>query len=196
MGDPRIVWNGNNLDFPGRLTGWEKHLRTDREFGRSGGGVAVVQMHHHFFEIVVEINNFDNRTFYNDLIAFWVWAGRGEQFAFALDSAKVANLTLNGAAAAGQKDIPLADTSSVVVGDTYLLREAAGDKMEVIEVASITTNVKAVAVSNLKYGYLTGDVFRATDYFPKLKTPDADLPAEEIITTFAFGPLKMVEDRG
>jgi hypothetical protein len=196
MGDPRITWNGNALDFPGRLTAYRKRLRTDREFGRSGGGVAATQMHHRFYEVMAEVNNFDSRAFYNDLVAFWSWASRGKQFAFALDSAKVVDLVLNGAAAAGQKDIPLADTSSVVVGETYLLREAAGDELEIIEVASITANVKAVAVNNLKYGYLTGDVFRSPDYFPKMVTPDADLPAEEIITTFALGPLNMIEDRG
>jgi hypothetical protein len=86
-----------------------------------------------------------------------------------------------------------------VVGKRYLLREAAGDEEEIIKVASITTNVKAVADVNLKYGYLTGDVFRSLDYFPKVVSLDSDIPlqvpGEDHVTTYTFDHL-MREDKG
>lgn len=195
MANPRITWNSNALDFPHPLTGYDWRRRCDRAFDVSSGRVSAVGVRSSFDEVRAQLSNFDDAQFAADLEAFWSWARRGNQFAFALDSADVVNLALSGAAAAGQKDIPLADTSSVVVGRKYRLREVAGDEEEVFQVASVTTNVKAVAVNNLKYGYLTGDVFRSLDYFPKMVVPDGDLPLSRLITTYALDFL-MTEDKG
>jgi hypothetical protein len=199
MGNPSIVWNGNTLAFPHPLTAYGWRTRSDRQLNISGGGVAVTGHRHAYDEVRAQLARFEDALFAADLRAWWAWARRGGQYAFALDAAEVVNLALNGAAAAGQKDIPLADTSSVVVGKRYLLREAAGDEEEIIKVASITTNVKAVADVNLKYGYLTGDVFRSLDYFPKVISLDSDIPlqvpGEDLVTTYTFDHL-MREDKG
>ena len=195
MGNPQIIWNGNTLTFPGPLTGYDAGVDADRELAFSGGRVAAGLLHSIGDTVRIELGNFDDAQFEADLRAWWSWAAQSKQYAFALDSADVVNLTLSGAAAAGQKDIPLADTSSVVVGRRYLLREAAGPEEEVITVASITANVKAVAVANLKYGYLTGDRFRAIDFFPKMVSMDAKKPWLQHYTTWSLEHL-MAEDRG
>ena len=195
MGNPAITWNGNTLAFPGPLTRYDADVDADREIAFSGGRVSATLLHSMGDTVHIETGNFDDAQFEADLRAWWSWAAQGKQYAFALDSADVVNLTLNGAAAAGQKDIPLADTSSVVVGRRYLLREAAGPEEEIIQVASIVANVKAVAQANLKFGYLTGDRFRAIDYFPKMVSLDEKKPWRQHFTTWSLEH-SMAEDRG
>jgi hypothetical protein len=192
---PQIVWNGNTLAFPGPLTGYRWRRPCDRQMDVSSGRVSAVGVRSSFDEVRAQLSNFEDEQFARDLEAWWSWARRGNQYAFALDPADVVDLALSGSAPPGQKDIPLANTSSVVVGRRYRLREVAGDEEEVFQVASVTTNVKAVAQNNLKFGYLAGDVFRSLDYFPKVVSGDNDIPLEQRITTFAFDHL-MLEDRG
>jgi len=195
MANPQIVWNSNVLSFPGPLTSYQSRRRCDRSFDFSAGRVAATGVRSSYDEVRAILGNFDDAQFAADLVAWISWARRGNQYAFALDSADVVNLALSGAAAAGQKDIPLAVTASVVVGRRYRLREVAGDEEEIIQVASVTLNTKATAVNNLKYGYLTGDAFRSPDYFPKMVAADGDQPWDQLITTYSFDHL-MTEDRG
>ncbi len=195
MGNPQIVWNGNTLAFPGPLTAYQADLDPDREIDFSAGRVAASILHSLGDKLRVELGNFADAQFEADLDAWWSWASQGKQYAFALDSADVVDLTLSGAAAAGQKDIPLANTSSVVVGARYRLREAAGPEEEIVTIASVTVNVKATAVSNLKFGYVTGDIFRSRDYFPKMVSVDSKKPWMEHLTTWTLDH-QMAEDRG
>jgi hypothetical protein len=195
MGATQINWNGNTLVFPGPLTDYLRKLRSDGETDVSGGGVVAGLLHHYYFQVQAQLARFTDAQFRSDLEAFWSWAEQRKQFAFALDAADVVDLVLNGSAAAGQKDIPLADTSTVVVGKEYRLREAAGPEFEVIKVASIVTNVKAVAQNNLKFGYVSGDSFRSLDYFPKMVALDADEPVIEHPTNWTL-ELLMREDKG
>jgi hypothetical protein len=195
MANPQIVWNGNTLAFPGPLTGYAWRSRADRSMDVSAGRISATGLRSSYDEVRVQLANFDDVQFYMDSQAWWSWARRGKQYAFALDSADVVDLALSGAAAAGQKDIPLAVTAAVVVGRRYRLREAAGDEEEIVQIASVTTNVKATAQVNLKYGYLTGDVFRSLDYFPKVVSADSDKPFSQGFTTYALDHV-MTEDRG
>jgi hypothetical protein len=196
MGNPQIVWNGNTLAFPGPLTAYDPDIEADGDLAFSGGRVAAGILHSLGDVVEIELANFEDAQFEADLRAWWAWAAQKKQYAFAFDSADVVNLALNGAAAAGQKDIPLADTSSVVVGRSYLLREAAGPEEEIIQVASVTVNVKAVAQNNLKFGYITGDKFRAIDYFPKMVSLDTKhRPWRQHFTTWSLTH-RMAEDRG
>lgn len=196
MGNPAIIWNGNTLAFPGPLTDYNADIEADGELAFSDGRVAAGILNSLGDIVEIELANFDDAQFEADLVAWWSWASQRKQYAFAFDSADVVNLALNGAAAAGQKDIPLADTSSVVVGRRYLLREAEGPEEEIIQVASVTTNVKAVAVNNLKNGYLTGDKFRTRDYFPKMVSLDTkNKPWRQHFTTWSLMH-RMAEDRG
>ena len=81
------------------------------------------------------------------------------------------------------------------VGRKYLLREGAGPEEEVIQIASITTNVKATAQNNLKFDYLAGDKFRSIDYFPKMVSLDKNKPWRQNLTTWSLKH-QMTEDRG
>lgn len=196
MANPAIVWNGNTLSFPHAPTLYRATPRTDRAVERSAGVVHATGLVSHYDELNVGFDNFEDAQFAADVVAFWSWARRGNQYAFALDTADMVDLDLSGAAAAGQKDIPLADTSSVVVGRRYRLREEVGGEEEIVQVASVTVNVKAVAVNNLKFSYSTGDQFRSPDYFPKMISMDSDLDlTRPRPTTYSFHH-RMVEDRG
>jgi hypothetical protein len=195
MGNPAIVWNGNVLTFPGPLTRYDLNVEGDSELEFSAGRVAAGLLHSMGDLLEIELADFDDAQFEADLGAWWSWASQKKQYAFAFDAADVVDLVLNGGAAAGQKDIPLANTSSVVVGRKYLLREAAGPEEEVVQVDSIVTNVKAVALNNLKYGYLTGDRLRSRDYFPKMVSLDNERPWRLHFTTWSLLH-RMAEDRG
>jgi hypothetical protein len=195
MANPQIVWNGNTLSFPGPLTGYQWKRRTDRQMDISGGRVAATGVRSSYDEVRIQLENYEDVQFAYDLEAFFAWARGGRQYAFALDPADVVNQALTGGAAAGQKDIPLNPTAAVVAGRRYRLRQIVGDLEEVIQVASVTLNTKATAVSNLKHSYLTGDIFRSLDYFPKMVSADSDLPNAQRITTYALDHL-MTEDKG
>lgn len=179
MANPRLTWNGNSLDFPGPLTGYSNQPVSDRSMARSHGVTHATNLLASFRRLRIQLSRFQDVAFWDSLVAWWAWAVQGNPYAFALDSADVVDLALSGGAAAGQKDIPLANTSSVVVGRKYRLRQAGGHNEEIIQVDTITTNVKATALANLKFTYVTGDVFRSQDYFPKLVSLDTDRPAEE-----------------
>jgi len=186
LGLPKIVWNGNTLSFPGKPTLYRYQRRAVRDLVFSGGGVSDVNLHHQFDEVRIALENFEETQFEADLHAWWSWAARGQPYQVALDDSETADTTLDGSAAAGQKVIPLTSTTGITAGKKYLIRESAGEEEEIVEVASISAGVSVTALNNLKFGYLTGDIFRSRDYFPKMVSLDSDLPVQELITTFAF----------
>lgn len=196
LGNPRIVYNGQTISFPHPPTAYLYERLADVEFGVSGGGVANTALHHQYDQIRVEMDHFDNRPFEQKLWAWWSWVVRGKAYEFALDDTETKDTVLNGAAAAGQKDLPMANTSGITVGKQYVVREIAGEEEELIEVASITTNVKVVAVDNLVYGYASGDIFRARDFFPKMVSDDkGKRPWIQNLTTFTLDH-RAREDKG
>ena len=183
MGNSVITWNGNALNFPGPLTG-ASGLDGPKSRGKvqmSDGKVHATQLTALFDEPVIELANFDNAEFEADLHAWWSWAVRGNQYAFAVDVDDQIDTTLDGAAAAAQKVIPLTSTAGIVVGIKYMVREAAGNEYEVIEVASISAGVSVTAVNNLKFSFASGDIFRSRRYYPKVvnATPDTAPPWKE-----------------
>jgi len=179
MANPRITWNGNSLDFPGPLTGYAADPVRERTIGRSNGVVHAVNLAASWRRLRVMLNNFQDVAFWDALVAWWAWASEGNQYAFALDSADVVDKTMTGGAAAAQKDIPFTDTSSIVAGRKYLVRQATGHREEIIQVDTVTLNTKVTCLANLKFTYVTGDIFRSRDYFPKLVSLDSDPPFEE-----------------
>ena len=185
-GNPRIVFSGQTIGFPTPPTAYEYRRRADRESGVSGGGVAATALHHQYDQIRVLMDHFDNLAFEQRLWAWWSWAARGKAYEFAFDDTEIKDTVLNGAAAAGQKDVPMANTSGITLGKKYVVREIAGEEEELLEVASITTNVKVTAVDNLVYGYASGDIFRARDFFPKMVSLDDDRPWIQNLTTFTL----------
>ncbi len=180
MANPEITFNSVTLAFPHELTGYTGPRRVhDRSFNASGGNVVEQVVHRSFFRVGIELANFDSEQFRNDLEAWWAWAGQGKQYAFALDSGDKVDTTLDGAAAAGQKVIPLTSTTGIVVGRKYRVRESDDTEQEIVEVASVAAGVSVTAVNNLVYAYASGDIFRSIDYFPKVKTRDREFPVAE-----------------
>lgn len=180
MANPEFVFNAVTLAFPHQLTNYTGPKRIhDRSFNPSGGNIIEVVVHRSFFRIGIELARFDNEQFRHDLEAWWTWAGQGNQYAFAFDSADKIDTTLDAAAAAGQKVIPLTSTTSIVVGEKYRIREADDTEQEIIEVASIIAGVSVTAVNNLIFSYASADIFRSRDYFPKVKTADSEFPVTE-----------------
>jgi hypothetical protein len=184
LGLPKIVYNGVTINFPEAPTLYHYRRRSDREFGTSGGGVAGTQLHHQYDQIRLEMQNFDSAAFEQALHPWWSWAVRGKPYAFALDDSETADTTLDGAAAAGQKVIPLTSTTGITVGKQYVIRELAGHEEELVTIASISAGVSVTAVDNLVFGYLAGDLFRSRDYFPKLVSLDDEFPVRQRITTW------------
>lgn len=134
------------------------------------------------FDIVrIQLANFDDVDFEADVLAWWAWARAGNQYAFARDLSDKIDTTLNGAAASGQKVIPLTSTAGIVVGTKYKIREAIGNYEENIHVASISAGVSVTARDNLFNSFVSGDIFRSRYYFPKMKAPkeQRDLPVVE-----------------
>ena len=187
MANPRIVYDGTNLDFPNPASPpWEDKRDSDRNLVISHGGVHSVSLRNQFDLGRLVLENFEDEDFERELWAWWSWAVRGEAYSVALDSADVIDTTLDGAAAAGQAVIPLTSTAGIVVGTRYKLREAAGDEEEMIEVLSINAGVDVTATANLKYGYVSGDTFVSRDFLPKVVSFDSVKPWRRNLTTFTF----------
>jgi hypothetical protein len=187
MANPRIVWNGNTLDFPGPLTGYANDPVAEGAQARSHGVTHATNLLASFRRLRIQLSRFQDIAFWDALPAWWSWAREGNPWAFAMDSADVVDKTMTGAAAAGQKDIPFTDTSSIVAGRKYWVRQATGHREEIVQVDTVTTNVKVTCLANLKFSYATGDVFRSRDYFPKVVSPPAPTPFEELAgVTYGF----------
>ena len=73
-----------------------------------------------------------------------------------LDTSSPLDTTLDGAAAAGQKTIPLAATTNAAVDDYAMIGE--GNTMEIVDTETINSGVDIVAKSNLWKAAASGDV--------------------------------------
>jgi len=168
-----LTYNSTNIDGLTLTTEGPKpkftHVKHDN---RSGSG--AFERINEYGILNISFDAYFSQATYHDLIAFYSWARQGKSFSFAVDSADVANTTLDGAAAAAQKVVPLTATTGIAVGDDLLLRADGDDEYEVIEVASISTGVSVTAVSNLKFTYASGDVCRHLDYYPSLISSRVD----------------------
>ena len=179
MPNARIIWDGNSLDFPGPLTGYGVRRVTDGTTVRSDGVVHATLVHSAFRRVRIALDSFDDIAFWRRLSAWWSWADAGNPYAFALDPADMVDKALSGAAARGQKDIPIANTADIVSGRAYRLVTADGRSNEIIVVGSVVTNAKVVAVNNLELTYAAGDIFRSIDYHPRLVRVGTEEPFTE-----------------
>ena len=188
MGLPEIVYDSKTLAFPQTISAMERVRKSARSVQISTGGKAGSVFEHAFDEVSIEMDVFADRDFYRDLQPWWAWAAQGNEYAFALDSADKIDTTLDGAAAAAQKVIPLTSTTGIQVGVKYRLRSDDATKEEIIEVDSISAGVSVTAVDNLIWPYASGDFFRSEDYWPKVVSLDDEFPAVE--TSFGGFELK------
>lgn len=187
MGVPQFEFDGKTLDFPVAISTLEKETEFERSLQVSTGGKAGSVFERRLDVVTIGLDNFAERDFYRKLQAWFAWAGQGEEYGFALDKDEKVNTTLDGAAAAAQKIIPLASTTGISVGKFYKVFSDDFTKYEIIEVDSISAGVSVTAVENLIWAYASGDIFQTEDYWPKVVSLDDTLPAvEKAHGTFEF----------
>lgn len=168
---PRITFNSTNVDI---LIDNEslrtKYVQT-RSQNRSGSGKIETINQYGIQEM--EFAGILTESVYRQLIAWWSWARQGKVWAFAFDSGNTGNTTLDAAAAAAQKVIPVAATAAFAVGDYCLIRaEDSDDEYEIVEIASISAGVSITAVDNLIFSYASSDILRHWDYWPEVISLD------------------------
>lgn len=174
MGLPRIVYDSpaKNLDFPEQLTRFRPEPRIFRAQHTSDGGKTESLFRFRRDEIRVELRDFVDDTFRDDLTAFWAWASRGEIFAFAFDRDDTVDTTITTSSVPkGTTTFAVADTTGILADTKYRLRSASGGlNEEIVEVQSVSApNVTLKA--GTKFAYVSGDIFRSRFYYPSLILP-------------------------
>ena len=163
----RITFDSNNIDFDVMVNTLNIRHMQERNINRSGSGKIEVVNLYGIYEIEFT-GVFDADTYYS-LVAWWSWARQGQLFSFAADSSDVGDTTLDAAAAAAQKVIPLTATAAFASGDFCLIKAIDNDdEFEVIEIDSVSAGISVTAVSNLVYSYASADEFRHWKYWPEL----------------------------
>jgi len=174
-----ITYSGHTLTLP-RITLIGITLNQERNDNWSSAREHEAIVFEEWTEIKVAVKNL-LRAQYNAFYAWWAYARQGENFTFAVDENKTGNSTLDAAAAAGQKVIPLTTTADFTAGDYALIKQASGDNFEIVEIASIDAGVSVTAEDNLTYSYIFGDIFRHQLYWPDvvLKEDSLDMPMQD-----------------
>jgi hypothetical protein len=179
MGNPRIVYDGTTLDFPQPASvGSEVRRPPTRDLEFSHGKKHSGALRNLYDRGRLLVDKFTDAEFERKLVAWWSWAARLNTYAVAIDSADIVDTTLNASANAGATTIQLTSTTGIVVGSRYNIREAAGQEEEAVEVQSINAGVSVVITAGLKYGYVSGDIFRSRNYIPLAVSLDNDDPVE------------------
>lgn len=185
----RITYDGKTIDLLVGDEGLRPAYKQNRKQNRSASGKIETINFYGIQEM--SFDAYFSESVYHDLIAWWSWARQGKLWAFAMDSGAAASTTLDGAAAAAQKDVPLTATTGFSAGDICLLRaEDDDDESESVEIDTVTAGVKITAVDNLKFSYAAGDTFRHIDYWPQVISLDAafdpDRNGDTYHNTFKF----------
>ena len=168
---PRIIFNNTNVDVLIDEDSLQTEYNQERSQKRSTSGKIQTINQHGIQEM--RFSAVLTEALYRQLIAWWAWARQGKVWAFTMDSTKTGNTTLDDAAAAAQKVIPLTGTGDFSVGDYCLIRaDDNDDEFEIVEIASISAGVSVTAVDNLVYSYTSGDIFRHWEYWPDVISLD------------------------
>lgn len=82
------------------------------------------------------------------------------------------------------------------IGDYYLIKQLSGDNFEIVKINSYVFGISVTVEENLKYSYVSGDVFRHVDFWPavSLKEKIQDLPMEPGSAYFDFS-VTVVEEK-
>jgi len=165
-----IIWDGNTLTLEVGRTGLQTTYKQERNMNTAMSGKKEFINLYDIQEMSIDL--YVTEVNYSQFVAWWAWARQGKTFAFATDASNVGNTTLDAAAAAAQKVIPLTATTGFVATDYCLIRTAARTDFEVVQIASVSAGVSVTAENNLIYSYASGDEFRHYDYWPSVLTMD------------------------
>jgi len=166
----RITYDSINLDLLIGPKGLFLDLKQARYQNSSGSG-KIEQINLYGRQEIV-LDAYMAVAAYYESLAWWSWARQGKVFSLAMDSGDVANTTLDGAAAAAQKVIPLTATTSLAADNICFIETAADNQFEIVEIASVSAGVSVTAKSNLNQAYASGDAFRHFEYYPELISMD------------------------
>lgn len=169
----RITFDSKTIDLLLGPDGLLTNYTQERKQARSGSGKIETINLHGLQEMAFQAHF--TEAIYRDLVAWWSWARQGKPWAFSKDSGNTGNTTLDGAAAAGQTNVPLTATAGFSATDKCLIRAVDNDdEYEIVVISSVDTGVKIVASANLKWSYTSNDIFRHWDYWPSVVSMDED----------------------
>lgn len=166
----RIVYDGKTLSVP-KIFSFEKipSIEGNDSFSASGKHEAITIREWDEIQIGMrKLTKSEAATFYPWL----AWARQGNVFSFALFDAEDEDTVLDGAANAGQKVIPLSDTSGFSSGHWGLIKKVSDDEYEAVEIDSVAAGISVAAKSNLVNSYAAGDIFQHMDYWPEVIVKD------------------------
>lgn len=167
----RLTYNNTDVDIRVRRDGLKLDLVQKNSQMRSSSGKIQTINQHGIHEVTVTA--IFSTAIFQQLFGWWAWARQGKVFSFTMDSTKIGDTTLDDAAAAAQKVIPLTGTGDFAAGEVCLIRAADNDdEFELITIDTIDAGVSVTAVANLVNSYTSGDVFRHWHYWPDVVSLD------------------------
>jgi len=189
----RITYDSINIDISYTSPAGLK-LNWKQEYNQNKSGSGKIEQINQYGIQEMSIDLYLDESTYYDMIAFWSWARQGKPFSLAMDSTKTFSSTLDDAAAAGQKVIPLTVTEGLTVGDICVIETDADNQFEIVEIASISAGVSVTIVDNLKQAYALGDKLRHFEYYPDLISLDKNFNPPKLGKyyrhTFKFAEIK------
>ena len=175
----RITYNAVNVDLEIRYGTLDVRYIQERSENRAGSGKLETILFNSRMEI--QFSAILTAAQYRQMVAFYSWARQGYEFAFSAVNSLTGNTTLDAAAAAGQKTIPLTATTGFTAGDFCLIRaEDNDDEFEIVEIATVNAGVSVVTVDNLVYSYQSADIFRHWKYWPAARLVNTNFNPREL----------------
>jgi hypothetical protein len=168
----RITYNSINIDIEIGPRSIQPSMTAKINQNRALSGKTESLFFHGIEEL--SFDAYFSQATYRKLIAWWSWARQGKAWSFTMDSANIANTTLDGSAASGQKTIPLTATTALSEGDECLIKAADDDEYEIVIIGSVSSGVSVTAVSNLNFTYASGDIFKHFEYYPSMISTDTE----------------------
>ncbi|MGR9045622.1 MAG: hypothetical protein ACU83N_10020 [Gammaproteobacteria bacterium] len=149
--------------------------RPSRSFNVNYSGSGVAEFIDLYGKHIVEAELIWNNSIHKDVYAWWYgWACFRQQFAFALDSAKIANVDLDGDADSGQAVIPVNATAGISAGDEMIISNPGDSERQIIIIDSVSAGISVTATESLKFDFIETGKLRHRFYYPTLISLDED----------------------
>lgn len=181
MPNPRIIWNGNNLDLPEPPSDFVARPRAKRSLNMSSGKVHSVTLESLAWEGNLLLSRFPPA--YRDFEAFvnewYSWAVQGNQYALTRDSALVYSAAITAQVNAAVTVIVVASTTGLNIGDWIILQHATSPLYHKALISGLTGTVITCTGYPAKFIYPVGSIVRHEHYFPKVICLDDELPVRE-----------------
>ena len=171
-----IVWNGITLSLPRVASAWTHDIAEDRVESMAADGHRNSHHRGYLWRVHFLLKGPLEDTVERDLWNWWAWAMMGNYYAVAFDSTKTLNTTLDDAAAASQKNVPLTATTTAASGDLMIMTKADRSYYELFKVDTVDAGVKLVSTTNLCRAFAAGDSCRHLQYLPRVVSLDRDPP--------------------